>query len=111
MNLRTDSIGRSTPGALLIVPAGCTTAGPPGDQLVTSQAVKYIGSLFVPRRVAGRNLNFLVDTGCTHNLLNRMVFDRLPAQTHNRWFMEKPWRPWQTAAICTSTGALVYQDG
>ena len=41
----------------------------------------YIGSLFVPGRVAGKTLSFLVDTGCTHNLLSRTVFNRLPAQT------------------------------
>ena len=41
----------------------------------------YIGSLFVPRRVAENYLSFLVDTGCTHNLLSRTVFDRLPAQS------------------------------
>ena len=73
VNLRTDSVGRSSLGTLPAGPAGCTTAGPPGDQRVTSQAVTYIGSLFVPGRVAGKNLNFLVDTGCTHNLLSRTV--------------------------------------
>lgn len=31
--------------------------------------------------MAEKNLNFLVDTGCTNNLLSRKVFDRLPAQT------------------------------
>ena len=51
------------------------------DQQVTTQAVTYIGSLFVPERVAGKSLSFLVDTGCTHNLLSRTVFDRLPAKT------------------------------
>ena len=50
-------------------------------QRVTTQAVMYIGSLFVPGRVAGRSLSFLVDMGFTHNLLSRTVFDRPPAPT------------------------------
>ena len=46
----------------------------------------YISSLFVPGKVAGKSLNFLVDTGCTHNLLSRTVFDRLQAQTRQHKF-------------------------
>ena len=34
--------------------------------------------------MAGTSLSFLVDTGCTHNLLSRTVFDRLPAQTRQQ---------------------------
>ena len=59
-------------------------AGLSGGQRVTTQAVTYIGSLFVPGRVAGKSLSFLVDTGCTHNLLSRTVFDHLPAQTRQQ---------------------------
>ena len=99
VNLRTDSVGCSPPRAAPAGPAGCTTAGPPGDQRVTSQAVTYIGSLLVPGRVAGRNLSFLVDTGCTHNLLSRTVFDRLPAQTRQQMVYGE--------TVCTSMGVLV----
>ena len=55
-------------------------AGLSGDQQVTTQAITYIGSLFVQERVARKNLSFLVDTGCTHNLLSKMVLHRLLAQ-------------------------------
>ena len=41
----------------------------------------YICNLFVSGRVAGKSLSFLVDTGCTHNILSRTVLDYLPAQT------------------------------
>ena len=101
MNLRTDSVGRSLPGALPARPAGCTNAGPPGDQRVTSQEVIYIGSLFVPGRVAGRNLSFLVDTGCTHNFLSRTVFDRLPVQTRQQMV-------YREAAMADGSGLHIY---
>ena len=103
VNLRTDSVGRSSLGTLPAGPAGCTTAGPPGDQRVTSQAVTYIGSLFVPGRVAGKNLNFLVDTGCTHNLLSRTVFDRLPAQTRQQMVYGET-----VAAMADGSGLHIY---
>ena len=35
-------------------------------------------SYFVPGRVEGRSIQFLIDTGCTTNLLGKHVFDRLP---------------------------------
>ena len=64
-------------------PASCQTAGPTGNQRITTQAVTNICSVFIPGRVAGKYLNFLVDTGCAHNLPSRTVFDRLPAQTRH----------------------------
>ena len=103
MNLRTDSVGCSPPEVTPAGPAGCTTAGPPSDQRVTSQAVTYIGSLFVPGRVAGRNLSFLVDTGCTHNLLSRTVFDRLPAQTRQQMVYRET-----VAAMADGSGLHIY---
>ena len=54
------------------------------DQRVTTQAVTYIGSLFFPGRVAGKSLSFLVNTGCTHSLFSKMVFDSLPAQARQQ---------------------------
>ena len=73
------------------------------DQRVTTQAVTYIGSLFVPGRVAGRSLSFLVDTGCTHNLLSRMVFDRLPAQTRQQMIYGET-----VAAMADGSGLHIY---
>jgi len=35
--------------------------------------------LFVPGSVSGKRITYLIDTGCTHNLLSKTVFDRLPA--------------------------------
>ena len=81
VNLYADPPGCNLPRNSLPVPAGCRTAGPPGHQRTTTQAVTNICSLFVPGIVAGKYLNFLVDTACAHNLSSRTVFDRLPAQT------------------------------
>ena len=47
---------------------------------MTTQRVTYIGSLFVSGSVTEKSLNFLVDTGSTHKLLSRTVFDCEPAQ-------------------------------
>ena len=103
VNLRKDSVGCSSPGVPPPVPVGCPTADPPSNQPITSQAVTYIGSLFVPGRVAGRNLNFLVDTGCTHNLLSRTVFDRLPAQTRQQMVYGET-----VAAMADGSGLHIY---
>ena len=83
-DLRTEAAGCNPPGGPPAGPAGGMPVVLPSDQQVTIQAVTYIGSLFVPERVAGKSLSFLVDTGCTHNLLSRMVFDRLLAQTRQQ---------------------------
>ena len=38
----------------------------------------YNPSLFLPGRVVGQTVQFLLDTGCTTNLIAKHVFDRLP---------------------------------
>ena len=38
------------------------------------------GSYFVPGEVAGHPVRFLLDTGCTTNLLSKHIFDRLPRE-------------------------------
>ena len=111
-DLRTESADCSPSVSPSAVPAGLAPAEPSDDQRVTTQAVTYIGNLFVPGRVAGNTLSFLVDTGCTRNLLSRTVFDRLPAQTRqprpaSRWSMERPWRLLPTGAVCIYMEALV----
>ena len=75
------------------------------DQRVTTQAVTYIGSLFVPGRVEGKSLSFLVDTGYTNNFLSRKVFDRLPAQTRQQMIYGETVE--EMAVAYTYTGALV----
>ena len=88
-------------------PIGCAPAGPSDGQQVTTQAVMYIGSLFVPGRVAGKTLSFLVETGYTHNLLSRTVFDRLPAQNCQQMVYGETVAAMATAAVCTYMEALV----
>ena len=35
-------------------------------------------SYYLPEKVKGQPIQFLLDTGCTTNLINKQVFDRLP---------------------------------
>ena len=83
-DLHTEAASCNSPRSPPAGPASCMPAGLSRNQQVTTRAVTYIGSLFVPGRVAGKSLSFLVDTGCTHNLVFRTVFDRLPAQTRQQ---------------------------
>ena len=41
-------------------------------------------SYFIPGRVEGRPAQFLLDTGCTTNLIGKHVFDRLPEKIRTR---------------------------
>ena len=58
----------------------------PADAQVTEEEVEaqqvydrpHQASYFIPGRVEGRPVQFLLDTGCTTNLLGKHVFDRLP---------------------------------
>ena len=38
----------------------------------------YEASYFLPGKLAGRPVHYLLDTGCTTNLLGKHVFDKLP---------------------------------
>ena len=50
-----------------------------------------------------RNLTFLVDTGCTHRLLSRMVFDRPPVGIRQRMRAQE-----STATMADGTGLPIY---
>ena len=84
-------------------PTGSTSAELSDGQQVTTQAVMYIGSLFVPGRVAGKSLSFLVDTSCTHNLLSSTVFERLPVQTRQQMVSGET-----VAAMADGSGLHIY---
>ena len=102
-DLRTGTADCSLTGGRPAKPACSVPVDLTSDQRVTTQAVTYIGSLFVPGRVAGRSLSFLVDTGCTHNLLSRTVFDRLPAQTRQQMIYGET-----VAAMADGSGLHIY---
>lgn len=51
----------------------------------TSRTQLY-GSHFLPGKLAGKVATFLLDTGCTTNLLSRCVFDTFSAE--NRAYLE-----------------------
>ena len=42
----------------------------------------YSNSYFIPGTIEGRPVQFLVDTGCTTNLISKHVFDRLPTRVN-----------------------------
>ena len=44
----------------------------------------YSFSYFLPGKLEGRPIQFLLDTGCTPNLINKQIFDRLPGGVRNR---------------------------
>ena len=48
------------------------------DTMVQALERPYTTSYFLPGKLEGRPVQFLVDTGCTTNLLSKHVFDRLP---------------------------------
>ena len=80
--------------------------GPPavhGPARVATHSLGYPSSLFIPGRVGGRNLTFLIDTGCTHNLLSRAVYDRLPASIRQRMQTQE-----STAAMADGSGLPIY---
>ena len=58
--------------------AGTITNSVPRE--VTTQAVMYIGTLFIPGRVKGASLKCPINARCTHILLSRTAYDRLPTQ-------------------------------
>ena len=43
----------------------------------------YQASYFIPGKVEGRPAQFLLDTGCTTNLLSKQIFDRLPEKVRS----------------------------
>ena len=56
-----------------------------GSKEAAVQALErpYTTSYFLPGKLEGRPVQFLVDTGCTTNLLSKHVFDRLPERVRN----------------------------
>ena len=44
----------------------------------------FKSSYFLPGKIEGRPVQFLLDTGCNTNLLSKHVFDKLPAKVQQR---------------------------
>jgi len=51
------------------------------DVSAVSGSSRRSTGLYLPGKVAGKHIHYLVDSGCTRNLLSKVVFDRLPAST------------------------------
>ena len=81
------------------VPVATQTDAPMPE--VVTNAAEYVdrpfqSSYFLPGRIEGVPVQFLLDTGCNTNLLSKQVFDRLPERiragleecdTHGSWQM------------------------
>ena len=61
------------------------------------------GCLFIPGRVEGKQVKFLVDTGCSHSLLSKVVFDRLPSKLRANLQPRDT-----TAALADGSGLHIY---
>ena len=76
-----------------VVGAGYTAATPPTGK----------GCLYAPGRIVNKKISFLIDTGCSHNLLSKTVFDRLTADVRLRL------QPLEsTAALADGSGLPLY---
>lgn len=71
---------------------------PPGVQQSYSGEGK--ACLYAPGWIGSVKFNFLIDTGCTHNLMSETIFDRLPAATRDRL------EPWDTIVTLTDASGL-----
>ena len=61
------------------------------------------GCLYVPGSVGVKKVTYLIDTGCSHNLLSKSVFDRMPAGTRHQLV------PLETAAaMADGSGLPIY---
>ena len=59
--------------------------------------------MYVPGSLGTKKVTYLVDTGCSHNLLSKSVFDRMPAGTRHQLV------PLQTAAaMADGSGLPIY---
>lgn len=61
------------------------------------------GCLFIPGKVEGKQVQFLVDTGCSHSLLSKVVFDRLPRKVRETLQGREA-----TAALADGSGLHIY---
>ena len=75
----------------------------PKPPVVKTEAVIYVFSLFVPKKVRCISLSYFVATGCTYNLLSFTVFDRLSAQEQQQMTQEKT-----MAATVDGSGLRIY---
>jgi len=60
-------------------PTAQTQEVPPPETDYTKHTQPYGSSYFLPSKIAGKAATFLLDTGCTTNLLSRCLFDTLGA--------------------------------
>ena len=72
----------------LQTPTPCTSTEEviPGPTIEAQQIFDrpHQASYFIPGRVEGRPAQFLLDTGCTTNLLSKPLFDRLPENVRSQ---------------------------
>ena len=73
------------------------------EDFVFAAGASERGCMYVPGRLGTRGVIYLIDTGCSHNLLSKSVFDRLPAVTRHQLV------PLETAAaMADGSGLPIY---
>lgn len=65
--------------------------------------VSSSGGLFMPGKIGGRELCFLLDTGCTKSILSKAFFDRLPGPVRDQLRISE-----RAAELADGSGLHVY---
>ena len=82
----TSQAGTPIDGPLLAADEAYTTGihvERPIEATVQVLERSYTTSYLIPEKLKGRPVQFLVDTGCTTNLLSKQVFDKLSERVRN----------------------------
>ena len=59
--------------------------------------------LYVPGKLSGRNIQYLLDTGCSENVLSRSLFNQLPRSVRDNLVVDQ-----SSAQMADGTGLLIY---
>ena len=75
---KTSILTGRRPSAAVEAQAERSPVGVTGDAVTQVLKRPYTTSYFLSGKLEGKPVQFLIDTGCTTNLLSKHVFDRLP---------------------------------
>ena len=75
---KTSTLIERRPWAAVETQAERSPVGVTGDAVTQVLKRPYTTSYFLSGKLEGKPVQFLIDTGCTTNLLSKHVFDRLP---------------------------------
>ena len=76
---------------------------PASEEIIFALGATEGGCMYVPGNLGVRKVTYLIDTGCSHNLLSKSVFDRMPSGTRHQLV------PLETAAaMADGSGLPIY---